>query len=186
MPHRTLMVKWNFLQFQSHLCCFQSMKFSEDGNPSAGESHVTFEKTHIHTWVYSFSDTHANFQKDKTKHVPPCLQKPAAFCINSVILQPLPPVKNTKQPWWHCSLFAHRGNEVESNPPQLRFLRLVTRDVAAAGRRDPKMLLPAFSVDLVSCRKKKRHVSYAEPSVPTCESIYASWNPPTASPKQKF
>ena len=30
----------------------------------------------------------------------------------------------------------------------------VTRDVAAAGRRDPEMLLPAFSVDLASCRKK--------------------------------
>ena len=49
-------------------------------------------------------------------------------------------MKNTKQPWWHCSLFAHRGNEVpsETNPtpnPQLRFLRSKSDERCRCGRQ---------------------------------------------------
>ena len=156
-----VLVSAPFVQFSAN------MKLSEDGGWSfKWRNSCDFWKNfrimnHTHTWVYSFSDIHPNFHQDKTNNSAQWLPKPAAFCIISFICQPVPPVKNTKQPWWNCSLFAHHGNEVPSEtnptPPCCDSCdQKVTRDVAAAGRRDPEMLLPAFPQDIVSCRKNKR------------------------------
>ncbi len=143
------------------------MKLSEDGDLSGGEIHVAFEKP-----LASFSIIHI-LECTPSQTSMRISSRTKLTILHHVVKNPLPSAsfhsfashshqwktqsslggtEPFRPPWKWSPL------RKESSPPPCCAScdQKVARSVAAAGRRDPEMLMPAFPEDLVSCRKKRQ------------------------------